>query len=99
MKQQRPQFEDGDVVMICHHLFEDAREGKDISWAKVRWHGKHIPPKRFIRVDGTGGTYHYAVYCAACAKSPEVDYIEEVWRNGQLHVADFMAERHRVQTS
>lgn len=77
--------------MICKHLFADARNGHDIPWTRLAWQGRFDPPKDFGRDDGTQGTYAFSVRCGACSKSPadQVQYIEEFYRAGQLHVADF----------
>lgn len=87
----RPDFRNADVVMVCHHIFEDARRGKlSIDWHQVQVDSLELP-KTFRREDGTTGHANYFIRCAACEKLParEVDYIEEFWSDGRLHVADF----------
>jgi hypothetical protein len=91
----RPKFREGDVVMICKHLYEAATRGEMIAWRAVAWEGPFDPPQGFTREDGSTGRAHYGVECSACFKSSEpTDYIEEVYRNGQLHVADFQCKAH-----
>src|ERR1035441_6133779 len=50
----KPRFEDAQVVMICHHLYERATRGLLISWHSVRWE-RFTPAKLFTREDGTEG--------------------------------------------
>lgn len=91
----RPEFHDGDVVMLCWHLFECAAKGHELSWKGLTWHGRFEPAHPFRRMDGTEGACSFVMRCGTCAKLPEtsVNYVEEVWRRGQLHVADFVKKK------
>lgn len=86
----RPEFRDGDIVMICQHLYERACKGHDIAWKVVTCVGRMIPRPAFNRDDGTAGAYDFAVMCGRCARLPlgETLFIEEVFKRGQFHVAD-----------
>jgi hypothetical protein len=80
--------------MICCHLFERARRTLSIDWPNVTW-AKHEGEARiFRRVDGSAGKGDYYVRCSSCdRKDPkQVDYVEEVFRHGKMHVADFLRE-------
>jgi hypothetical protein len=91
----KPRFEDAQVVMICHHLYERATRGLlSIPWHSVRWE-RFTPAKLFTREDGTEGKCDFTVWCWRCQKLPptKVDYIEEVWSGGHLYVADFLRSK------
>lgn len=86
---ERPEFRDGDVVMICSHLYKRATLGHDISWKLVTVAGRFEPRRGFIREDGTDGASDFHVSCGRCAGRRDADYVEELYRHGQFHVADF----------
>jgi hypothetical protein len=91
MPWRKPDFRDGDTVMICRHLFERAARGLlSLPWKSVVWEGR-FEHRLFYRDDGSEGHCNYFVQCGPCSqmKRTEVDYIEEFWQNGHLHVADF----------
>jgi hypothetical protein len=92
----RPEFREGDVVMVCRHIYEAATRGELLNWTRLKYKGRFEPPCRFNRNDGTSGQLDFAVACVPCSKLPsgEVDYIEERYRDGHLHVADFCMEVH-----
>jgi hypothetical protein len=84
---------EGDVVMLCRHLFDEAchvaRRGQTrLPFPDSYWSRRMSPPKRFEREDGTKGKYDFAVRCDICAMRRDFDYIEEIWSEGRLHVAD-----------
>lgn len=85
----RPEFRDGDVVMICSHLYKRATLGHDILWKLVTVGGRFESRRGFTREDGTDGASDFHVSCGRCAGRPDADYVEEFYRHGQLHVADF----------
>jgi hypothetical protein len=89
----RPDFHEKDTVMLCHHLYEDATRGKlSLQWNTLQVEGRFNPPKAFNREDGTKSASHWTVACSECARLPanEIDYVEEIWRHGRLHVADHL---------
>lgn len=96
----RPEFLEGDTVMICEHLYRRACNGHQIAWGLAAWEGRYAPRQEFNREDGTAGACDFVVLCGRCALLPKSDplLIEEVYLGGQLHVADRMrADRMRAK--
>lgn len=95
----RPEFREGDIVMICSHLFERARMGHDISWKVVSASGRFTPRQAFTRDDGTAGDCDFVVLCGRCRQSDphEALLIEEVYKRGQFHVADHIRQIKTVK--
>ena len=88
-----PEFHDGDTVMICKHLYEQACRGEKIKWDGLNYMGRFDPPRKFTREDSSEGHAEFFVSCRPCASGDphEVDYIEEIVMCGKLHVADRLA--------
>ena len=92
-------FIDGDVVMVCKHIYEKSTcrvvQKQDVLRAELRRGGsvsdRFTPPLVFSREDGSGGLLSFTVKCASCVRlqESEIDYIEQHWRDGALRVADF----------
>jgi hypothetical protein len=80
------QWSEGDTVMICRHLFEQARAGR---FPVLEEASRQTGPFTLKREDGSVFTAQLLLSCHACNNGPETDYIEEFVRGGKLHVADF----------
>ena len=87
----KPNFREGDVVMVCRHVFESARRGNPPDLASLHW-DKPEGPRRFYRGDLTTGLYNFLAKCDACVSADphSVVYVEEIFLGGLLHVADFL---------
>ena len=88
----KPNFREGDVVMVCRHVFESARRGKPPDLASLHWEKPETPKEFYRAVDGTAGRYNFLAKCDACVSADphSVDYVEEIFLGGLLHVADFL---------
>lgn len=83
-------FRDGDTVMLCNHIFEAACRGEQPFTRDLKIEGRFSPPLSFNRDDGTAASASFHVRCRACASVAvgNVDFVEEIHANGQLHPAD-----------
>ena len=89
------EFRDGAVVMLCRHVYETACRGEQIDWESLTHRDlttASAKDRETQREDGTKFECDHTFRCAECAglTPHDVLYIEEVYRGGVLHVADFM---------
>lgn len=89
------ELREGDVVMLCRHIFEDACQkaldgANRIFVPDSHWSPRMTPPKQFEREDGTVGKADFVVACGVCRSRREFDLVEEIWQDGRLHVADLL---------
>jgi hypothetical protein len=87
----RPDLHEGDIVMLCQHLYERTMKGWDITWGTVHIEGRFVPRHGFDREDGTSGACDFTVTCKQCSTWPwtgDVLLVEEEFKDGEFHVAD-----------
>lgn len=88
---------EGDIVMLCRHLYESSACRVSPQYLPHLGHIRRFdPPKQFTRDDGTMGRYNVVISCKACSvESPEFLFVECVISGGGLQTADFMRQRRR----
>jgi hypothetical protein len=85
-----PQFAEGDVVMICSHIYGFGFTPGCANTKRVD------PPGRFTREDTSTGFFNWLVCCYKCKGNKNADLVEMFWQSGKLHVSDF---HHSSSTS
>ena len=85
----RRQLKEGEHLLVCKHVYEAtvARE--------LPPHTMYSKAHTFRREDGTEGTVNWIIYCQTCKLlGNDADYIEYIWKDRQLHIADFCQDVH-----
>jgi hypothetical protein len=94
-------FRNGSTVMVCKHIYEKSScrvvQKLNVIDNELRRGGRITeldPPWSFTRPHDGSKTppVSFTVACRRCLNGDprEIDYVEQLWRDGALHVADFM---------
>jgi hypothetical protein len=82
------QFQEGDAVMVCSHVWEENLVGGFLLPIREGRMERHEPPIEFVYDDKRTAAGNVTVTCLTCAALPpkEVEYAALKWGGGRLEL-------------